>query len=254
MFRRRKNEQIVPESSIEATEVESDNGVEDREAAEPQTTGIDRSGGPFDLSELPEDGITRLDLGGVLIPGADGMQLRLESDDTGENIIAVTVLDGDSTMQLMAFAAPRTDGIWDEVREEIRANLASGGLVDVIETDFGQELRATISVAGPQGQSAMQPVRFVGIDGPRWFLRALFGGAAARDRKAASGLESVLRATVVVRGSDPMAPGDQLPLHLPTALPEGMARAGEDDSDADEGSDRPPLTMPERGPEITEIR
>ena len=41
--------------------------------------------------------------------------------------MAVTVVTGDSAMQLMAFAAPRTEGIWDDVRGEIRNNLAGNG-------------------------------------------------------------------------------------------------------------------------------
>jgi hypothetical protein len=90
-------------------------------------------------------------------------------------------------------------------------------------------------------------VRFVGVDGPRWFLRGLFSGAAARETAAAAPLEAVLRACVVVRGNDPMAPGDPLPLHVPTEIPEGMQQ-----NDDDGGRRR--LPPPERGPEITEIR
>jgi hypothetical protein len=95
----------------------------------------------------------------------------------------------------------------------------------------------------------MQPVRFVGVDGPRWFVRGLFSGAAARETAAAAPLEAVLRACVVVRGSDPMAPGDPLGLHVPTEVPEGIAQRDESDP-----SGRRTLPPPERGPEITEIR
>lgn len=212
------------------------------------SAAADRSGGPFDVSEVDDDGITRLDLGGLRVPGVEGMELRLDLDETAERVMSVTVVDGRSGMQLMAFAAPRTQGIWDDVREEIRANLAAGGTVDVVNGPFGPEVRSTVVAEGPQGQSQMQPVRFVGIDGPRWFLRALFTGAAARDAAAAEVLEQVLRATVVVRGVEAMAPGDQLPLQVPEQVPEGMARQGA------EGQERPPLSMPERGPEITETR
>jgi hypothetical protein len=252
VFRRRRNEQNDRDQQVETTDVDVEQ--EAAEAAPAEPVGIDRSAGPYDVTEVTDDGLTRLDLGGLRVPGADGMQLRVELDETGENVVAVTVIDGESSMQLMAFAAPRTDGIWDGVREEIRANLAAGGPVDVVDTELGRELRANVPVAGPQGQSMMQPVRFVGIDGPRWFLRALFTGAASRDAAAAAGLESVLRSVVVLRGSDPMAPGDPLELRVPEVVPEGMSRGGsvEDAQDAQDG--RPPLTMPERGPEITEIR
>ncbi len=253
MFRRRRNDQNDLDATAEAADTAAvDDASEDasRDGAARATTAdagawFDRSTGPFDEAETPDDGVTRLDLGGLRVPGADGMELRLELDETGEQVIAVTVVDAASTMQLMAFAAPRTDGIWDDVREEIRVSLAATGLVEVVEGEFGKELLATLMVAGPQGQSAMQPVRFVGLDGPRWFLRALFSGAASRDRTAAAGLEAVLRAVVVVRGGEAMAPGDQLALHVPDAIPEGMSRTAE--------AGRPPLGLPERGPEITEI-
>ena len=98
--------------------------------AEPAAAPDVRGDGPYDVSEEPQDGLVRLDLGGLRVPGADGMELRLELDEAGETVQAVTVATADSTMQLMAFAAPRTDGIWDDVREEIRKSLAAQGLVD----------------------------------------------------------------------------------------------------------------------------
>lgn len=249
MFRRRRHDQSDIEQPPEGTGPDhGDSDDVDDPGETPDATGVvaDRSGGPYDVAEVPEDGLTRLDLGGLRVPGAEGMELRLELDESGEVVQAVSVVHGDSAMQLMAFAAPRTEGIWADVREEIRKSLASQGLVDQVDTDFGRELHASLTVAGPQGKSVMQPVRFVGIDGPRWFVRALFSGRAARDREAAAGLEAVLRATVVVRGSDPMAPGDPLALHVPGTVPEGMSRTAEAEQET--------LSMPERGPEITEIR
>jgi hypothetical protein len=249
VFRRRNKDQ----HDVEPDVVDADGAADELDDdAEVDASGraVVRPDGPYDAGEVPEDGITRLDLGGLRVPGAEGMELRLELDEASEVVQAVTVVHGDSTMQLMAFAAPRTEGIWDDVREEIRKSLASQGLVDQVESEWGTELHATLTVANPQGQSIMQPVRFVGIDGPRWFVRALFGGRAARDAEAAAGLEAVLRACVVVRGTDPMAPGDPLPLQVPGEVPDGITRNAE----PEERNDRPPLTMPARGPEITEIR
>ena len=250
MFRRRNKDQPdVGSDGTADTDGALDESADDVDGV-PAGPTVVRPEGPYDESEVPEDGITRLDLGGLRVPGAEGMELRLELDETSEVVQAVTVVHGDSTMQLMAFAAPRTEGIWDDVREEIRKSLASQGLVDQVASEWGTELHATLTVTNPQGQSVMQPVRFVGIDGPRWFVRALFGGRAARDAEAAAGLEAVLRASVVVRGTDPMAPGDPLSLRVPGEVPEGITRNGE----VEETDERPPLTMPARGPEITEIR
>ena len=254
MFRRRRAEH----SDIDPVEVEIP-GV--TESAPTSTAYVyDRSGGPYDASETPDDGVPRLDLGALLVPGVDGMEMRLDVDEVSQKIIAVSVIDGESALQLMVFAAPRTEGIWDEVREQIRASIAATGLVEQVEGGFGPELRASVAQNGPNGESVMAPVRFVGVDGARWFLRGVFSGVASRDTAAAAGLEAILRATVVVRGTDPMAPGDALTLRLPEVVPEpgtpgadlsGDNPTGQDDS-ADQ--DRPTLTMPARGPEITEIR
>ena len=70
----------------------------------------------------------------------------------------------------------------------------------------------------------MAPARFVGVDGPRWFLRAMYTGSAAVDPDAAAPLEAALRDVVVVRGSDPMAVRDPLPLRLPPQAQEGRPR------------------------------
>jgi Protein of unknown function (DUF3710) len=246
VFRRRKGGQ-PDESQVDELDVEATDEVEDDDAPAPP---VDRSNGPWDESEVPDDGLTRLDVGGLRVPGADGMELRLDVDEATQAVMAVTAVLGDSALQMTVFAAPRTDGIWDDVRGEIRKSLAAQGTVNEVESDFGHELHAALPAQGPDGKQVVQPVRFVGIDGPRWFLRGLFSGRAARDRDAAAPLEAVLRATVVVRGTDPMAPGDAIPLRVPTEVPQGMSRSGEGEG---EGG-RAPLPPPERGPEITEIR
>ena len=247
MFRRRKGE---PEDLDTVEEIDDDSETSDAEQGDAvelaSAPAYDRTNGPYDVSEAPSDGVDRLDLGGLRVPGIDGMELRLEVDEQSQTVVAVTVVVADSAVQISAFAAPRTEGIWDEIRGEIAAGVASQhGTVDEHDGSFGPELLAKVSAPGPDGRSVMTALRFAGVDGPRWFVRALFTGAAARDSAAAAPLEEVVRGCIVVRGSDPMAPGDALPLHVPTAVPDGMTRNGGE-------PDR--LLPPERGPEITEIR
>ena len=160
-------------------------------------------------------------------------------------------------MQVSAFAAPKRSGIWDEVRAEIAASLVGqGGQVQDIAGPHGPELFAAVPVQG----GGRAPARFIGVDGPRWFVRALLTGPAAQDRSVAAPLEQALRDVVVVRGSEAMAVRDPLPLHLPREVAEqaAAAAAGTADAAADDGAaddERgPDLTMPERGPEITEVR
>jgi hypothetical protein len=83
-------------------------------------------------------------------------------------------------------------------------------------------------------------VRFVGVDGPRWFLRAMMVGAIAQDRSKAARFEDALRNVVVVRGNDPLPVRDPVPLQLPKEIvaAEGGAPDAEDpDGDEDNAAE-----------------
>ena len=200
--------------------------------------------GPYDAGNAPDDNFTRIDLGGMRVPAPSDGELRLEMDPQG-TVVAATYVLGNSTLQVSAYAAPRRDGIWAEVREEMLAGInEAGGTAEVADGPFGPELRAKVPEV-PGKKANLQSTRFVGIDGPRWFLRGMFGGQAATDPAAAEALEGLFRSIVVVRGSDAMAPRDQLPLALPREAQAAVA-------DASDGKRAMPA--PQRGPEITEIQ
>jgi len=206
--------------------------------------------GPFDRSEV--DGLDgRLDLGSLWVTGVPGMELRLEVEQESQKVVGVTAVLGDSAVQLQAFAAPRSDGIWLDIRHEIAASITSqGGTADLTSGPFGPELQARMPGQGPDGRTVFSPARFIGVDGPRWFLRAVLSGRAAIDEDAASVLLDVVRATVVVRGDEAMAPRELLALRLPDQ-PEPVVEHGADEEPAAPNlSDLKPF---ERGPEITEI-
>lgn len=216
-----------------------------------------RDDGPFDRSEVAGlDG--RLDLGALWLTGHPGLELRLEVEEESQTVVGVTAVLKDSAVQLQAFAAPRHEGIWDDIRTEIAASITSqGGTADKTSGPWGTELRAQMPDKGSDGRTVFSPVRFVGVDGPRWFLRAVLSGRAAADEEAATVLLDLVRATVVVRGDEAMAPRELLPLTLPEQLdepdsdpsePAGSEPAGQDTVGLD---DFKPF---ERGPEITEIR
>ena len=80
---------------------------------------------------------------------------------------------------------------------------------------LGTELRTRMPSAGPDGRTVFAPAVFVGVDGPRWFLRGVLSGRAAIDEASAAPLLDIFRAAVVVRGTEPMAPRELLPLTLP---------------------------------------
>jgi hypothetical protein len=167
-----------------------------------------RPHGPWDAAEVDvsEAPIGRVDLGCVLIPAVPGMELRVETEQATGSITGVTIVLGDSAMQLSAFAAPRTAGIWQDVLGQLRSSLTSQGATsDLVDGEFGPEVTATLGG---------QQLRFVGVNGPRWFLRGVLQGPAASGGAAAEDLMSVLRGCVVTRDNTPMAPGDPLPLQI----------------------------------------
>jgi hypothetical protein len=194
--------------------------------------------GPFDEADAPDDGIARVDLGSLLLPALPGMELRVDLNQQ-QKVIGATLRHGDSLLQVSAFAAPRAAGIWDDVRVDL-AKSASGQGASLREVDgpFGPELAGTV-VAPPPGQPGQapasvptrRPARFVGVDGPRWFLRGMITGPAAADPKGAGPLEEAFRGIVVVRGNAPMPVREPLPLTLPPQAAEQLARqqaAGDD--------------------------
>lgn len=208
-----------------------------------------RADGPWDAAERP-DAEGHVDLGGLRIAGRDGMELRLEVDEGTGAVNGVAVVLAGSAVLLNAYAAPRRSGIWDEIRAEIAAGVTrQGGTADEVPGPFGRELLVRVPVRSADGRTGHQAQRFVGIDGPRWFLRAVFQGPAAHDAAVAADLEAVVRDVVVVRGAEAMAPREVLPLRLPEAVSDGQDEPTEQDE-----AERPSLDPFTRGPEITEIR
>nr|WP_298457230.1 DUF3710 domain-containing protein [uncultured Cellulomonas sp.] len=204
-----------------------------------------RPGGPWDESAVEGVG-RRLDLGSIWLPGVVGMELRMEVDKASNQVTGVAVTLAGSALQVQAFAAPRTEGIWDEIRAEIAQSVTKqGGAVDEVPGPFGRELLARLPVRTPEGRTGHRPARFIGYDGPRWFLRGVLTGAAAVDPQRAATLEALFADIVVVRGTEARAPRDLLALRLPGQRPGAPAAPAAAAPTLD------PLT---RGPEITEIR
>lgn len=211
MFGRSKRKSSQAEESATPT-TETSSSAPDPETA---TDTPERTTGPFDESEV--DGLDgRIDLGGIWLRPVQGMEVRLEVDQATEVVSAVQVSLDDATAQLQAFAAPRSSGIWDEIRAEIAEMIETNrGTAEESTGPFGTELLTRLPQPGPDGRTVFAPAIFVGVDGPRWFLRAVYSGRAAVDEQARRALDAVLAGSVVVRGADPMAPREMLPLHIP---------------------------------------
>jgi Protein of unknown function (DUF3710) len=250
MFRRRgrdadtEPEDGFDESADDVYEDAQDGPRRDRDAG---TDG--RENGPWDAAELdaPTDG--RIDFGGLLIPAAGN--IRVEMTEQGQ-LVAIRIELGQSAIQVNAFAAPRTEGIWAEVCDEIAVEITKqGGIVDRGSGRLGPELRARVPVRLPDGNQGIQVMRFVGADGPRWFLRGVVYGLGAVQPDAAAAVDRVFREIVVVRGTEAMAPRDPIPLSMPKgAEPAAQPEQSEEPASPYSGG----LNPFERGPEITEVR
>jgi hypothetical protein len=227
----------------ESAEVEAAGDLADQESVEDELARLDelewREDGPWDISEIDDlestEGRPRIDLGSIVLTGVPGSELRLQvAEETNQIVSAMLVIetivvspDGtgpesySSALELGAYAAPRSGGLWSELRDDISASAtAEGGSASLAEGPFVVELRRLMPVTAPDGEQGYQPSRMWVAEGPRWLLRGIvYGQAAVEDDPESPVVAEVLdafRQVVVRRGDEAMAPGDLLPLTMPT--------------------------------------
>lgn len=232
--RKRRLDRSVRERGV-APDVEDRHRDDEREA----TTG------PFDVGDAAEDTIERVDFGALMIPKSPGSDLRV-SMDSKARVVSVSVHREGSAMQVGVYASPRDGAIWPDLRPELAQSIKSqGGRAVVTDGPFGPELATELAApreaAAGAAKAPPRPARFVGVDGPRWFLRAVLTGPAASDQEAAEPLLTTLRQVIVVRGSDPKPVREPLPLKLPAELAEQLGQVV--DSDADKPPAAPTFTI-----------
>lgn len=242
MFGRKKKAAaaVAPETEIETETVES---VEAEEARPSKKSGP--TTGPYDVADRPKTD-DYVDLGSLLVKPVEGVNLRLELEEATQRVIAVGLQDEQSSVQLQAFSASKSEGLWDGISAQIEESVTQqGGIVDRVDGRFGEEVLARVPATGADGTKGHMVARFIGIDGPRWFLRGVIGGEAALNKQLAQKIEDCISEIIVVRGSNPMPPAELLPLNMPAEV----VQAAAEQSNASELR-----SAPERGPEITEIR
>jgi hypothetical protein len=245
IFRRRRKgesadeveEPSTEESSEDSTGASADTADGDVPAdrdAEETTTELDvealdsrdwRGAGPWDVAEVdldiePLPGRARIDLGSLIITGSGGAELRLQVNEETQQIVSAMLIKGDSALELGAYAAPRSGGLWPELRQEIIESATDGGgSAAIVEGPFGVEVRRLLPVTTPDGEQGYQPSRMWVVEGPRWLLRGiLYGQAALEDglEPPVADLLTAFREVIVRRGEEARAPGDLLPLTIPS--------------------------------------
>ena len=242
-------------------ELEEDEGYDDgpdedleAEPARPVTGGRHRAADDPGEGSGPWDGAgtfpkrERLDFGSLLVPVREGLDLQINmAEDMG---VSITAVRGDNALQLQAFAAPKTSGLWDELRQQFAEEVAkSGGESQEAQGPFGAELRARVRPSGAGRRHQLEPVRYMGVDGPRWFLMGVISGPAARRPELARPFEDLFADVVVVRGEHPAPPRDLLEIRLP----EEARRAMQEQLGQEAAGPEYPNPF-QRGPEITETR
>lgn len=172
--------------------------------------------GPYDSEEAPEDELARLDLGSVRLPLPAESQVQVEMDQNGP-LRAVHVLTPNGRFTVGAYAAPKSGDLWPEISRELAEQLhGDGARVRKENGEWGTELVAFVNDV---------LLRFVGVDGPRWMLRAVSAGPKETSAKAAEELRDIVRNTIVVRGQQPMPVRTPLPLSLPEQIAQHIEQA-----------------------------
>ena len=215
-----------------------------------------RATGPWDVAE-PHPELPRVDLGSLQVPVLEGTDIQLVfAEQHGAWVTVRHQLSETAAAGVRRAQAVRAVGRGarrDRGRDRRRGRPGRGARGPVRH-------RAGRARPAEPGKPAagVRPIRFAGVDGPRWFLRGLFAGAAAADPAAAAPLEAVLREVVVVRGDHPMPPRDLLELQAAAGgrRPPSTSRPAPSRAEQEQEQNRF-NTAPnpfQRGPEMTETR
>lgn len=168
----------------------------------------------FDFSDFSN---VTLNLGSIRVPLPKESQVQVEMGEQGPKMVHVVTRHGRITP--VAFAAPRTGGLWEESSEEIIQGMRSEGMpVEIQQGPWGQEIVGT----GTNGV-----IRIIGVEGPRWLYRVtLAAPTGSEDALAEIGRETIAR-SFVYRGEEPILAGNSLQVVLPAQLAQQVQAATE---------------------------
>ncbi|MEV7396205.1 DUF3710 domain-containing protein [Aeromicrobium sp. NPDC092404] len=176
-----------------------------------------RANGPWDISEKsPEEDPSYVDLGPLLVRAQDAYSIQLPAEGENGQIASAVLVAGDAALELRAFAATRSGGLWDEVRDDLILEVARlNGTSEQVSGPYGPELHVRVPVELPGGEEGFQPSRIVGVEGPRWMLRGTFLGEAGLNPSDDGPLMQAFRDVIVRRGNEARIAREALLLTLP---------------------------------------
>lgn len=171
---------------------------------------------PRDSNDVGLDDVERLDLGFVRVPVRQGVEVRVEIDERTMQPGGVLLALGHSNISLQAFATPRYEDQWPAERDGLVERLREQGIeCTVVLGPYGTEVHTVMPTVDYDGSNVVQSVRFMGVDGTRWFLRVVVNGDGAVGGAAMREVDELVSALVIHRGDDAMAPGEPLAIVLP---------------------------------------
>jgi len=216
----------------------SDEGTEGAaiEAVDDGLGDLNPAGGPWDIADAPADS-DFYDFGVLKLPALPGMRARLEIDPQVKHIGAVTVRIADCALQLQVIAKQRGVSEWTDTRQALLANLRQRpGYQQVIEGKYGTEVIGVLTGRTPDGVLVDSTMRFQGIEGDTWMIRAVSAGPSVTHDDVVARVDAFISQCAVDRSIVPGqadAPvGSVFPLNSP---PGGPVGDWEDNTDEEAG-------------------
>lgn len=194
--------------------------------------------GPFELTSEMEVS-SMLNLGALYLPNVPGLEVHLELDPRSGSGKSVSLHLKMTIAEVQVFAAAANEDPWASMRDAITSGLREQQVHCTVELGrFGTEIHAVMPTVDLDGNVHVQPVRFVGVRGPRWLIRAVISGDGAlrTNNKTAPDdidVDELLSSLIVNRGDAPLPPGERLVLQSPDVLRDHTSHS----STASEGSE-----------------
>ena len=184
-----------------------------------------QAGGPWDVADAPQDN-EFYDFGPLKLPAIPGMKARLEIDPDRQEIGAVTIRIDDCALQLQVIAKQRGASVWTETRKELLANLRNRpGHQQVIEGRYGAEVIGVLTGRTTDGLLVDATMRFQGIEGDTWMIRAVSSGASVTHDAVVAKVDAFISRCAVERGEGDEPAGAVLPLTDPPGGMDAIAAA-----------------------------
>jgi len=189
--------------------------------------------GPMEFSaEL--DTSAMLDLGAVFLPNIPGLEVHLDLDPRSGKGKSVSLHLNMTIAEVQIFAASVNEDLWATMRDSIASGLRDQKVDCTVEMGrFGTEIHAVMPTVDLDGNAHVQPVRFVGVRGSRWLVRAVISGDGALlggQPNAGPDIDEVISQLVINRGDEPIPPGERLALRSPIAPNGELSQASQSDS------------------------